>query len=109
MFGGFVYLDDSGSVKAVMALAIGDGLEFKASAPWKREYSGALAGRWQPVTAPLLKARGVKRYAWINPNETLKGDEGAPDWTCISLFIMVTKTQQHRRRRWGASRNSYPR
>jgi phage-related protein len=78
MFGGFVYLHESNVVQAVMALALGEGLSFEAPAKWRSEYTAALKGRWKAVTAPFLKAKGAKKFAWINPCETLQGSAG--DW-----------------------------
>jgi len=45
MFGGYAYLDNSNNVKAVKAVAIGEGLSFGKPGKWKSEYSAALKGR----------------------------------------------------------------
>eukprot|EP00421_Protoceratium_reticulatum_P010864 CAMPEP_0168402168 /NCGR_PEP_ID=MMETSP0228-20121227/23482_1 /TAXON_ID=133427 /ORGANISM="Protoceratium reticulatum, Strain CCCM 535 (=CCMP 1889)" /LENGTH=592 /DNA_ID=CAMNT_0008415747 /DNA_START=20 /DNA_END=1795 /DNA_ORIENTATION=+ len=80
VFGGFIYLDASNKVVAVMGVSVGNGgLSFSGPVPWPAKCTAALAGRWQPVTAPLLLRKGAKLFAWVNPGEVLKAD-GADDW-----------------------------
>jgi len=68
MLGGFVYLDSAGKVLDIRARAVGKGLELEAprkctDLAFTREVS------WQPVSAPLLKAKGAKKYAWITSED----------------------------------------
>jgi len=79
-FGGFVYMDAADQVVGSMAVAIGgSGLVFSTPQRWNAQYSAALSGRWQPVTAPHLRRKGAQLFAWINPGEVLSvGD--VPPW-----------------------------
>jgi len=79
-FGGYVYLDAADKVVASMAVAIGDGLVFNKPQRWNSKYSTALSGRWQPVTAPLLRRKGAQLFAWINPGEVLSGNGDVSPW-----------------------------
>jgi len=82
VYGGFVYVDGQGDVAAVMAVSVGSGLTFGTANKWKAKYSAGLEGRWQPVTAPLLRKKGAKLFAWINPGEVLKAGGQDPWAVC---------------------------
>merc|ERR1712083_1223357 len=56
MLGGFVYLDKAGKVQDIRARAVGKGLNLEA--PRKcTDLAFTSEINWQPVTAPLLKAK----------------------------------------------------
>jgi len=78
VFGGFIYTNSQDDVVAVMSLSLGSGIAFSAANKWKHKYSASLAGRWQPVTAPLLRKKGARLFAWINPCEVLT--QGEDPW-----------------------------
>uniref|UniRef100_A0A7S1SC43 nicotinamidase n=1 Tax=Alexandrium catenella TaxID=2925 RepID=A0A7S1SC43_ALECA len=80
VFGGFIYTDDKGQVVAVMALSLGSGLQFKPAVKWRAKYSACLESRWQPVPVPLMKKKGAKLYAWVNPGEVLTSSDNE-SWT----------------------------
>lgn len=71
VYGGFIYFDTLGKVVAVMAIGLGSGLSFNSGQPWPAAYTTAIEDRWCPVTAPFLRDRGARMFAWINPGETL--------------------------------------
>jgi nicotinamidase-related amidase len=75
IYGGFMFLDSHGEVLATLALAVGDGLRFEYPQKWLSKYSKALEERWQPVTIPLLRNKGVSMYAWIGPREGIADTE----------------------------------
>lgn len=80
IFGGFIYTNEKDEVVAVMARALGSGLQFSAPSKWQAKYSASLQSRWQPVVARMMQKKGAKLYAWINPGEALEAS-GEKSWT----------------------------
>jgi hypothetical protein len=84
-YGGFLFLSGRGEVLGVQGLVAGDGhddqLIFGAPQTWRREFTDTLssAGRFQPVTLPVLVRAGAKEFCWINPGEEIVA--GAERWT----------------------------
>jgi len=72
-------------VLGVQALVAGEGyddqLNFAAPQTWRREFTDKLssAGRFQPVTLPMLLRAGAKEFCWINPGEEIVA--GTERWT----------------------------
>lgn len=86
--GGFVYLDEALQVIGVMAMTVGEGLEFEEPRPWKGHFSSALAGRWRPVSMPFYASKGAKLFTWINPREVLAG-RGNEHWQVAEHGALV--------------------
>jgi len=72
VFGGFVYLNQAGRIVATMALSLGEGLSFHEPQRWNAAYTTALENRWQAITLPFLREKGVQWFVWLNPGETIK-------------------------------------
>jgi nicotinamidase-related amidase len=71
IFGGFIYLDKAGNVTDVKALALGKGLNFEPPKKWTDSPAFTTHINWQPVTAPLLRAKGARTFTWISPKDGL--------------------------------------
>ena len=84
-YGGFLFLNGKGEVLGVQALVAGEGYDdqliFGAPQTWRREFTDKLssAGRFQPVTLPMLLRAGAKEFCWINPGEEIAA--GTERWT----------------------------
>jgi hypothetical protein len=83
--GGFIFFDEAGCI--VSALAITDTkptreqdrhLAFEGPYDWCKEWSAHLtsAQRVHPITIPELRALGLRRFAWLQPNESFLADAG---------------------------------
>ena len=73
-YGGFLHLDDAGTVVAVQTVGGGADLAFGAPQAWRPEFTEQLegAGRFQPVTLPSLLRDGATHFCWLNAGEELK-------------------------------------
>eukprot|EP00929_Paragymnodinium_shiwhaense_P051704 TRINITY_DN25976_c0_g1_i1.p1 TRINITY_DN25976_c0_g1~~TRINITY_DN25976_c0_g1_i1.p1 ORF type:complete len:652 (+),score=127.54 TRINITY_DN25976_c0_g1_i1:90-2045(+) len=71
VYGGYVYLDKRGRICKMAAIGLGEGLRFGAPQPWASVYTTSLTDRWQPVTVPYLRERGVYWFCWLNPGEVV--------------------------------------
>jgi nicotinamidase-related amidase len=69
--GGFVYLDEAGSVCHVGVLQHGPGFDFGPPEPFNADFLAAVKSRMHPVTLPALKRGGAKYFAWIHAGEEL--------------------------------------
>jgi hypothetical protein len=101
MLGGFVYLDSAGKVSDIRARAVGKGLNFEA--PRKcTDLAFTREVNWQPVSAPLLKAKGAKTYTWITSEDVdpsngcehgafvFRFAEGSAVWTDRDVYFAVS-------------------
>ena len=90
-YGGFLLLDEQGTVITVQAVGVGEDLIFDKPRPWRDTFTRFLdeSGRTRPVTLPLLLRGGASEFCWIAPQEELT--DGSERWVPSQVGAFLYK------------------